>query len=500
MSDLTSKREGAAAETAGTWDPGRIPEPVFDAQPGWIKLYWRAQELAYAHVKSVPGLPQNPYMDEGFDPGALWIWDTCFMSLFCRYAPEVFPGIESLNNFYACIHDGVDLPVKIQHPDNPPLFAWVEEQYFQITGDTSRLKWLLEDNCYLQKHFHWFRSLARGATFPWARAVVGLQPHEAGFQWNGVASGMDNSPRFDPGDQIFAIDALAQQGLSARCISRLAAEINNGSLAAEYRQHFESIRDRVNRCYWDELDGIYYDLLPDGKTPSRVKTPASFWPLLAGMATPRQAARMAEHVKNPECLGGEVPWCTVERSSPGFDASTGGYWRGAVWLPTAYLGIRALSENGHGELADQTAEAVLAHMARTFACFHPQTIWECYHPVRPEPSVNRRGKQVRPDFCGWSALGPISLLLEHVLGFHSISAVERRVKWRLHQRGRHGIRRLRFGKILTDILTDGNESAEVCSSHPYTLEINGTDYAIRPGQQTLALRPGLVRDAGVHVA
>lgn len=468
-----------------TWDPDQIPEPVFDRRPEYLSLYWRTMELAYEHVRSIPGLPQNPYMDEGFDPGTIWIWDTCFMSLFCRYAPKVFPGIESLSNFYAGVHDGIELPVKIQHPDNPPLFAWVEEQSFLMSGDLARVSWLLEEHGYLQKHFHWFGSLTRGSTFPWARAPVHLHAHHAGFQWNGVASGMDNSPRFDRGDVMFAIDALAQQGLSALCISRLASAIGNLRLAEEFRSRYESIKNLVNDRYWDEEDGFYYDLANTGKSFSRVKTPASFWPVLAGMASTAQAARMAEHIKQPLSLGGLVPWVTVARSSPLFDHETGCYWRGAVWLPTAYIGIRALSENGHGELVDQSAEDLLEHMWQTYQSVTPHTVWECYHPNIPEPSINRRGKRVRPDFCGWSALGPISLLIEHVLGFHSISASQNRVEWRLHQSGRHGIRRLCFGNVRTDIVVDGQNAVEVQSNLPYSLVINGVQHNILPGKQTI---------------
>ena len=63
-------------------------------------LYNKAWELAFMHIKDVPGMPQNPYMDEAFCDTQVWIWDTCFMTLFCKYANRVFPGVESLKNFY----------------------------------------------------------------------------------------------------------------------------------------------------------------------------------------------------------------------------------------------------------------------------------------------------------------------------------------------------------------------------------------------------------------
>jgi len=483
---------------ARAYDRSTFPQPIFDKEPGYVDLYWKACDLAYAHVLRQPGLPQSPYMDEAFRDDTIWIWDTCFMSLFCRYAPETLPGIESLSNFYAPIYDGApmkcfydhnpDYTVLIQHPDNPPLFAWVEWEYFQMTGDKARVKWLLEDKQYLQKHYQWFNTLKRGEKFPWARVAVHLNPQPLGFQWRGVSSGMDNSPRF--GKDVLAIDALAQQGLAAKYISQLAQVIDDKPLAAQYRKEYERIRDLVNEHYWDDADGFYYDLMPDGKTFSKVRTPASFWPVLAGMATPQQVARMAEHVRDPNDLGGVVPWVSVSRSDKAFNAETGDYWRGAVWLPTAYMGIRALTENGQGDLADETAEAVLNHMYLTYRDYDPHTIWECYNPEQPVPAY-RGSKLVRRDFCGWSALGPISLLIENVIGIHSVDALNHVVEWRLHQPGRHGIRNFRFGDVTTDLIADGQGHVDVTASRPYTLIINGESLEVVAGKQQFSVLPQL---------
>jgi glycogen debranching enzyme len=295
---------------------------------------------------------------------------------------------------------------------------------------------------------------------------------------------MDNSPRFSNGKDPLAVDALAQQGLSALCISHLALSLGNREIQAEFHSHYEAIRQLINSRYWDEGDGFYYDLLPDGKTFSKVRTPASFWPVLARMASPDQTRRMAEYVKDPNELGGVVPWTTVSRSSPEFNREDGNYWQGAVWLPTAYAGIRALTENGQMPLAEETAEAVLRHMYLTWRDFSPRTIWECYSPSRPEPA--RHGESlVRQNFCGWSALGPIALFIESVLGFYEMSAASRLIKWSLHQPGKHGIRRLRLGEVLTDIIADGTGVIQVTSNLPYTLVVNGNSHAIRSGTQTI---------------
>ena len=80
-----------------TFDKKQIPQPVFGQNPELVDLYWKAWEMAYDHIKVQKGIPQSSYMDEALWDDTIWIWDTEFMVLFCKYAPKLFPGIESLN-------------------------------------------------------------------------------------------------------------------------------------------------------------------------------------------------------------------------------------------------------------------------------------------------------------------------------------------------------------------------------------------------------------------
>jgi hypothetical protein len=454
-----------------------VPRPVFDADPSLVVLYNKAWELAWGNVKDQPGLPQSPYMDEGCpDMGnCIWIWDTCFMSLFCKYAPDTFPGVGSMRNFYVLMHGDKKnkVALRICHQDNPPLFSWAEYDNYKFTNDRAHIDKLITQEQYLQKHFAWFSNPTHG---PKPTALV-AEPD--GFKWNGVASGMDNTPRRRDGS-IYWVDAIAQQGLSALYISRLADSVGNAEEAARWKETFETLKKKVNDLYWDELDGIYYDIKTDTKAKSRIRTPASFWPMFAEMCTQEQAARLVKHLEDPNGLGGQYPWVTLARDDKDFNSASGDYWRGAIWLPTSYMGIKALEKYGYDELADKTAARLLNQMNDTYKNYEPHTIWECYNPSKAEPST-KRGKCVRPDFCGWSALGPISLFIENILGFHSVDAQKNEIKWRLHQTCRHGIQHLRFGKTVTDILYNGNGTVTVNSDQAYTLVINGTPFEVKPG-------------------
>lgn len=479
------------------------PIPVLDRDDGLLALYDEAWRLAREHVKTASGLPQSPYMDEGFDPSTIWIWDTCFMAQFCKYAPRDFPGVQSLENFYRPILDDAEIPLRIEIPDNPPLFAWTEYENFKVTGDIARVRRVVQEERWLQRYFEWFETCKPGVVIAGSAPTWLEKVDERGYHWEGGRSGMDNTPRGRTGahaekarpnnPHMLWLDAIAQQGLSARCIARLLDAVGEHDEATRWQTCYEAIAARVNAHYWDEEDGVYYDIDERDGRPIKVLTPASFWPMLAAMATRERADRLVGVLTDPRLLGGPVPWVSLARDDPDFHRR-GGYWRGSVWLPTAYMGIKALQNYGYLDLAHDTARAVVRHMERTFREFDPHTIWECYHPTQPEPAINEYPGEplCRPDFCGWSALGPISLMIENVLGFHDIDATTNIVRWHRRLTGRHGIRNLRFGDVITDIVsgprtrTSGGSRIDVTSNRPYTMIVDGKALAIKEGQQAFA--------------
>ena len=502
-SDWVDTMGNAAEPLKPSFDRALIPQPVFDAEPGYVELYWKAWELAYAHVKWQKGLVQPLYMDEGLWDDTIWIWDSEFMVMFCKYAPKLFPGIQTLDNFYYTMLEDSGSSLRIQHPDNPPFFAWVENDYYKITGDRDHIRELLLDKKFPQRYWDLFPTLSPERKLQFDHYPIALKYKGIGYEWNGISSGMDNTPRTRAGKGMLWVDAISQQALSALYISRLAKVVGDGATAREFKNKWKELRGIVNKYYWDDSDGCYYDIVPapSGETASvadvqaspsawrttGILTPASFWPMLAEIPSKAQARRMTEFALRPDKLGGEVPWVTVSRDDPDFDANDGWYWRGSMWLPTAYMGIKALEKYGFQEAADTTAEKVLSWMLRTYCDYEPHTIWECYSPTAPTPSSNH-GKRVRPDFCGWSALGPISLFLENVLGFHDIDASSRTVRWDIRHDCRHGLNNLTFGDTTTDLLYDPAVSTvTIRSNKPYCLILNGKSHRIRAGVTTISI-------------
>lgn len=496
-----------------------IPTPVFDEHSEYIELYNKAWQLAFEHIKDIPGMPQTPYMDEAFCETQLWIWDSCFMSLFCKYAREVFPGVETLNNFYKVLYENKTLPIIIAHEtepkwtgavpgkpyeikvhvaDNPPLFAWAEYENALMSGDKNYIKELLYNRKILQKHYEWIENLKSSVRLPGVLLPTYLIADELGYKWEGGRSGMDNTPRGREGKQsreerpnnrnMLWIDAICQQALAAKAIACLYSIVGDTQNEEEWNKRHGEKKAIINEYYWDNVDEFYYDIDCNTKEFYKVKTIASFWTLISETASKERADILVRHISNPETFGGLVPFLSLARDDADY-SENGKYWRGSMWLPTAYATLKGLAAYGYFENAHKSALKIVEHMYKTYRDYEPHTVWECYNPERCEPATTTDDKRlVRKDFCGWSALGPISIFIEFVLGFHKIDAFEKTVKWAIPTdcKGSIGIKGLHFGNIVTDIIANGR-SCYVTSNQEYTLEINGEEFAISVGDNILNL-------------
>lgn len=498
-----------------TWHTA-LPQVVYDEHPEFLKLYDFAWECAHKHVVDLPGMPQTPYMDEAFCKEFIWVWDTCFMALFCKYAQPEFPGYQSLKNFYEPLHGTEKLPyltvendldwtgysvgdrvrMKICHGSNPPLFAWSEHANAMFHGSREHLRTLLLEKQYLQKHFEWLETVQDTTPPECVFAPVWWRKDGHGYHWEGGSSGMDNTPRGRVGEHAFMprpnnpdmlwLDAICQQALSARLISEMAEIIGEKEMALHWQKTFESLKDTVNAHYWNEEKGSYFDSMTNGER-HEVLTIASFWPLLAGIASPEQAEKQAHYLLDPETLGGAVPAVSLSRNDPDFNGENGMYWRGSMWLPTAYMALKAIGRYGMHDLAREFALRIIGHMSKTFEQYSPHSIWECYNPNKPEParSCDENNRIVRPDFCGWSALGPIALLIEDVIGIYSVDAFKNEVAWDLPEHvGKLGICNLSFGGNRVDLLSE-NGLVTVRAAEPFTLILAGEKYAIPSGETVI---------------
>ena len=241
----------------------------------------------------------------------------------------------------------------------------------------------------------------------------------------------------------------------AYCPGRCSCRILRADGTTAWRSHFvepgaaiAALAQLINELHWCERYGIYFDLFGRGTDVTykhnflNHKTVAAFWALLGGVASTSQANRLAGHLVDPDEFWTPHPLPALSRDDPNYDPF-GGYWLGSVWPPTNYMVVRGLQQYGRHDLAREIAVRHLTAMYKVMEGETYRSIWECYSPEYIRPATNKAGELVRPNFVGWSGLGPLAMLIEQILGFE-FDASGNTVCWTIATPGRHGLENVQF--------------------------------------------------------
>lgn len=492
-------------------DFNRLPQPFAAEHPGWIDLYHVAWRLAARHIRTRNG---RNYMDAAWDPqrNYQWVWDTCFMSLYCRYAPDQFPGVESLDNFYALQREDGYIAMtycldanREVWPDriNPPLFAWAEWEYYRSTGDASRLDRVIP---HIEKLMDWIDAHRRNQPHRLRSSTdaaldgrgESIRNYQLYFFRDSGSSGMDDSPRtprMEEAGQFFDwIDLSCEMVLSFRCLARMHTVLGQTAAAEKWNRRAAETGDLINSELWSERSRFYHDrMLPTNFVAS--KTIAGFWPILAGCCPPDRLRHLIDHLNNPAEFNRPLPIPSLSADDPNYDPD-GTYWVGGVWAPTNYMVTRGLQLAGEGNLAHAIARRYVDGLLRTYQQFTPASIWECYCPEADRPGLHPYMDRVhaRIDFVGWSGLGPIAMLIENLIGIDA-DVPARHVTWTVRLTEEHGIRNFNLGTLgKADFkIEKRNSSADplrgsVRADQAFTLKLvagsSVTSLDIRPGTIT----------------
>lgn len=435
-----------------------LPEPILENNPDWIELYYAAWETAWNKISrgnNINGFAKY-YMDEGFNE-LIYQWDTNFMAAIGIYAADLFPAMQSLDNFYnKQREDGyiqrvywessgqiANEPTNDEPMVNPPLFAWIELKNYKLNGDKNRLENVLP---VLVKYYSWIEKNMRSK---WGNGL---------YYNTQLGSGMDNTPR-DGVDKGGWIDMTAQQALAAKCISEIAGILNKDLIKQVFFDNYQNLKMIINYNCWNEDEGFYYDFKQDG-TLSSTKHIGTFWTLVSEVADNKRFQELKKHLINPAEFWRPHLIPSLSYDDPSYDIK-GHYWRGSVWAPTNYMAVKGLEKYNEHLTAYQISENHLKNIYYVYSNFKPdeekvafeerynddyKTIWECYSPEFLTPATRWDNTfYSRQDFVGWSGLGPISLLIENIIGVN-IDFPTNEIVWRIHRSDKHGIKNINFGK------------------------------------------------------
>lgn len=410
---------------------------IYDQTWAWLQDYWQK------------GTPENKLQKQFFNyPESKTVnqFESIMSTFFLVYSNRNFAVTPQLDNFYEkqepsgairsdySIEDGQPVFTK-DNPEgvNPPLFAWAEYNLYHKIGNKKRIKEVLP---VLENYFTWLE-----ATF---KRDNGLYEVHLG------ATKMDNSPRKGT---HYPVDFNTQQAINALYMSELGGILNDKEISFKYKRQYFSIKTRINSLMWNDEDGMYYDL-NKAQEQIKVKTIASFWPLLAEIPNEAKFEKILGHIKNTETFGIEHPFPTLAANEPGFDKNGMGF-RGSVFPPFTFMLIKGLEKYGAFDLARASAIRHLYYMLDTL---HPEgkekgNVWEAYAPRNEGPAKwpSREGFP-RARFLTYTALSTIALMIENVVGLY-ISLPRKTVDWIIPTLEIMGIENLSLKRNLITILS-----------------------------------------------
>lgn len=465
----------------------RLPRPVLPEQSKWGEMYWRAWEIAWAHLRQPEansGFVAN-FIDTAFNDNT-FMWDSAFMAQFGVYGRRAFDFLGTLDNFYAKQHDDGFICREINtyegydyfHPfdpngTGPNVIAWAEWRCFRHTRDEERLDKVFWP---LMAFHEWFR-----AHRTW--------PH--GLYWaTGLSSGMDNQPRVSNGMLYHGhwtwVDANMQASLNCWVLAQMAQLLEQPELAQKLNEERAYLQREVNAQMWDEETGFYHDVDPEGRL-NAIKSIGAYWALLdKGFVHEERREPFIRHLRDPGRFNRPHRIPSLSADSEEYDAETGNYWCGGVWSPTNYVVLKGLRRIGQRRLAHEIAVNHLDNVCQVFQ--HTDTFWENYAPEQPSP-----GKPSKRNFVGWTGVSAISILLEDVIGLSSDWPL-RQVTWdrRLPSSAPYGVRNYPLGaEGRLDIVGD-DESIEIQGDTPFTLTVHYSGDTLRTavpaGATTLSLK------------
>jgi hypothetical protein len=421
-----------------------LPVPVLGVDTDLIELYWYCWKTLFDVWMFPPTAPDHQAVANLVgvrtwgDWGSTMVWDTAFILHFARYAHHAYPMITTLDNCYARQHengficresDSQNREVYALFPLNPALFSWAEWENFEISGDSERLARVLTP---IVKHYEWWMKYQRRSN---------------GLYWTNGFNEADDSPRNEL--MYFAVSAASYQALAALYIAKIARHVGRNDLVNFLEGEHASLGQVVNSKFWDANHSLYNDLDKEGRFITELqpgvfcKHAHMFWPLLAQIADQKGIDGIVAELMNPKSFYRSSGIPSLSADSKGY-REDGQYWKGSVWPPIQCMVQEGLRLNGRWTLARGLAQKYLYAVLEAYQ--HERTITENLAPDTP------KGYGMK-DFVGWGGIGPVSDLIEYVLGLQ-INAPEKSVEWRIQRTDRHGVSQLPIGAFTASLICE----------------------------------------------
>lgn len=367
-----------------------LPRPAFkDADEE--RLYYKCYSILRSTIYSPEGkIDYCSLTPDRFPHRAIWLWDTAYLITGLKYMDYDIAKQAVFAILQCSCEDGflphMTSPIYQSKITQPPVLAWAALHLYEFGKDK---QFLVDAYDRLAKYVEWDlknRDINGNGLPEW---VVSDDPFCRCDE-----SGMDNTPRFDDVDEMDCIDFAAFLANDMRCLSKIAKIIGKDEESALWEERFNTIKEKINTILWDEEDGFYYDRkLSDGQF-HKIKSVSSFIPLFAGVCDKEKAAKLVEHLLNPNEFNTAFPIPTVSADDKTYH--TRDMFRGTVWLNFNYLIELGLREYGFEKEAAELRQKTVDTLKHWYV--NDGVIYEFYDSMNEfSPSrLSRKGTPLQP--------------------------------------------------------------------------------------------------------
>ncbi|HVS78768.1 MAG TPA: trehalase family glycosidase [Candidatus Saccharimonadales bacterium] len=366
-------------------------EDVAEARK-YIKNYW--PKLTRYHPKddeSLLGLPKPylvPAFEEGheFDFNELYYWDSYFMvqgMLDAEHKELVMGVLENLLYTYERfkVIPNASRTYLMGRSQPPFLSSFILDVHQAYNLDK---KWLKQAIKTAESEYH---TVWTGKTKPNTRLVYqGLSRYYDVNYLNDLAeaeSGWDYTPRFNRRAlNYLPVDLNSLLYKYERDFAYAERILGNNSEADKWEATSQDRRVTMNKLMWSELRGLYYDYNYVKESRGSVSSLAAYYPMWAGLADERQAAKLVNSLRKFERRGGlsttDAP--QVGTLVPGAMPAQWAYPNG--WAPLHFIAVKGLQRYGYHNDARRIA---MKWLKNNLDWFNKHGVFlEKYNVVQPD--------------------------------------------------------------------------------------------------------------------
>ncbi len=324
----------------------------------------------------------------------IWQWDAYFHAIAYRHIDQIL----AQNQFRImldhqrndgmipdAVHDEGTI-TQMTYPvaaevTKPPLLAWAAWKLYEINGDREFIAEIYDDVAAWNEW--WFTTNDIDGD--------GLAEYQHPY-----SSGLDDSPLWDQGMPVTSPDLNTYLYLQMESLGQMARVLNLFDDARRWHERAQDLLDKMIKLLWDDEKGAF--MVMHQGLQVEVMTPFNLLPLMSGSLPEEMAARLVEHIQNPDEFWTKFPLPTVASNDPKYSPQQ--MWRGPTWVNVNYMLIEGLERSGYPDVAEELRERTFEMVAGL------KDIYEYYNPETGQ------APPLAASTFGWSAALFIDLMVQ----------------------------------------------------------------------------------------